>query len=104
MVLVGHLVLVTLPRRTIPSGDVDPRCLRRVVGRVLRESGVRCERFQVCGMVFFDKSDLSQVRLGQSQRFPPYGGSGPEVRSLMRFRVETDWADTTRRENSSDTP
>jgi len=38
LVLVGHLISVTLPRRTISLVDVDPRRIRRVAGHVLRES------------------------------------------------------------------
>jgi len=51
------------------SDDVDQPRLRRVVDLNL-ESGVRFERFEVFGTGFFDESDLSQVRLGQSRRFP----------------------------------
>jgi len=54
------------------SGDVDQPRLRRVVDLLILKSGVRFERFQVFGTEFFDKSDLSQVRLGESRRFSPW--------------------------------
>ena len=43
-----------------------------MVDLLIVESGVRFERFQVFGTGFFDESDLSQVRLGQSRSFPPW--------------------------------
>jgi len=45
---------------------------RRVVDRLVRESGVRSEWFQVFGTRFYDESDLSQVELDQSRRFPAW--------------------------------
>jgi len=52
------------------SGDVDQPRLRRVVDLLIRDSGVRSEWFEMFGTMFFDESDLSQVGLGQSRRFP----------------------------------
>jgi len=43
-----------------------------MVDHLIRESGVCSEWFQVFGTRFFDKIDLSQVRLGQSRRFPAW--------------------------------
>jgi len=63
----------TLPGRTMRSGDVDQSRLRWVqVDFLIRESRVRFEWFQVFGTGFFDESDLSQVGLGQSGRFPAW--------------------------------
>jgi len=59
-------------RRTIRSGDVGQPRFRWVVDLLIRESGVRSQWFQVFGTRFFDESDLSQVELGQSQRFPAW--------------------------------
>jgi len=54
------------------SSDVDQPRLRRVVDLLIRENEVRSEWYKVFGMRFFDESDLSQVGLGQSRRFPSW--------------------------------
>jgi len=54
------------------SGDVNQLRLQWVADLLIRESGVRSEWFQVFRTRFFDESDMSQVRLGQSRRFPAW--------------------------------
>jgi len=88
-------------------GDVYQPHLRRVVDLLIRESGIRSEWFQVFGTGFFDESDLSQVGLDQSRRFPAWwqraGSAVLDVSEGGNLPGEP-MAVTPRRENASVTP
>jgi len=90
------------------SGDVDPHRLQwvevPVSSSVIVE--VSSEWFQVCGMGFFDESELSQVWLGQNRRFPPWRlRTGSAVLGVSKGgnRLGGPQAVTTCRENTSGT-
>jgi len=78
-----------------------------VVSLLILKGRVDSEWFKVFGTGFFDESDLSQVRLGQSLSFPTrrlWTGSAVLEGSEGGDYLEGPQAVTPRRENTSGTP